>query len=144
MTAGVGLSSLLTPSSCKLRRAILQTVAGIGLGILFLALNIPMQKSLDDDNNELAIGTFIFARQLDAVFGSVLAFTIFTNLFTRDLPQSLPDTLSVHLSLHNNLALCLARSRDSQYSPTCLPEIYPSLYQTRYQNYKKVKILKLC
>lgn len=93
-TAGMGLLSLLTPSSSQVARTSLQTVAGIGLGMLFPALSIPMQASVKVDDNGLAIGTFVFARQLGAVFGLVLGSAIFTNLFTRYLPQSLPDELS--------------------------------------------------
>ena len=92
--AGMGLLSLLTPSSSQVARTSLQTVAGIGLGMLFPALSIPMQASVNVDDNGLAIGTFVFARQLGAVFGLVLGSAIFTNLFSRDLPQSLPDELS--------------------------------------------------
>ena len=93
-TAGMGLLSLLTPSSSQVARTSLQTVSGIGLGMLFPALSIPMQASVNVDDNGLAIGTFVFARQLGAVFGLVLGSAIFTNLFTRDLPRSLPDELS--------------------------------------------------
>ena len=93
-TAGMGLLSLLTPSSSQVARTSLQTVAGLGLGMLFPALSIPMQASVNVDDNGLAIGTFVFARQLGAVFGLVLGSAIFTNLFTRELPQSLPDELS--------------------------------------------------
>ena len=92
--AGMGLLSLLTPSSSQVARTSLQTVAGIGLGMLFPALSIPMQASVNVDDNGLAIGTFVFARQLGAVFGLVLGSAIFTNLFTKYLPQSLPDELS--------------------------------------------------
>ena len=93
-TVGMGLLSLLTPSSSQVARSSLQTVAGIGLGMLYPALSIPMQASVKVDDNGIAIGTFVFARQLGAVFGLVLGSAIFTNLFTKDLPQSLPDELS--------------------------------------------------
>ena len=62
--------------------------------MLFPAFSILMQASVNVDDNGLAIGTFVFARQLGAVFGLVLGSAVFTNLFSRYLPQSLPDERS--------------------------------------------------
>ena len=93
-TVGMGLLSLLAPGSNQLARSSLQTVAGVGLGMLYPALSMPMQASVKVDDNGLAIGTFVFARQLGSVIGLVLGSAIFTNLFTKGLPQSLPDELS--------------------------------------------------
>ena len=115
-TAGMGLLSLLTPSSTQVTRTSLQTVAGIGLGMLFPALSIPMQASVSVDDNGLAIGTFVFARQLGAVFGLVLGSAIFTNLFARDLPRYLPDELS-ELRNSENAESFITRLRSFNLQP---------------------------
>ena len=115
-TAGMGLLSLLTPSSTQVARTSLQTVAGIGLGMLFPALSIPMQASVNVDDNGLAIGTFVFARKLGAVFGLVLGSAIFTNLFARDLPRYLPDELS-ELRNSENAESFITRLRSFNLQP---------------------------
>jgi hypothetical protein len=93
-TVGMGLMSLLDVDSNQATRTGLQIVGGIGLGILYPALSIPMQAAVQVDDNGLAIGTFVFARQLGAVIGLAIGSAIFTNLFRGALPAILPDVLS--------------------------------------------------
>ena len=92
-TVGMGLMSLLALSSSQASRSGLQVVAGIGLGILYPALSIPMQASVKVDDNGLAIGTFVFARQLGSIIGLALGSAIFTNVFKGALPAILPEQL---------------------------------------------------
>ena len=92
-TVGMGLMSLFDEGSNQATRTGLQIVGGIGLGILYPALSIPMQASVQVDDNGLAIGTFVFARQLGAVIGLAIGSAIFTNLFRGALPDILPDAL---------------------------------------------------
>lgn len=93
-TVGMGLMSLIALGSSQASRSGLQIVAGIGLGSLFPALSIPMQAAVNVDDNGLAIGTFVFARQLGAIIGLAMGSAIFTNLFKQALPAHLPDQLS--------------------------------------------------
>lgn len=92
-TVGMGLMSLIALGSSQASRSGLQIVAGTGLGTLFPALSIPMQASAKVDDNGLAIGTLVFARQLGSIIGLALGSAIFTNLFNKALPAKLPDQL---------------------------------------------------
>ncbi len=93
-TIGMGLMSILTLGTKQVDRTGLQIMLGIYLGILFTALSIPMQASVKVDDSGLAIGTFVFARQMGAVVGLAIGSAIFTNLFNHKLPDILPDELS--------------------------------------------------
>ncbi|KAI9715087.1 MAG: hypothetical protein M1812_006205 [Candelaria pacifica] len=92
-TIGMGLMSMLTLGTKQADRIGLQIMLGIGLGILYPALSIPMQASVNVDDSGLAIGTFVFARQMGAVVGLAIGSAIFTNLFNHKLPDILPDKL---------------------------------------------------
>lgn len=94
VTVGMGLMSLLALHTDQAGRSGLQIVAGIGLGILYPALSIPLQAAVEVDDNGLAIGTFVFSRQLGSVIGLALGSAIFTNQFDHYLPNKIPDELT--------------------------------------------------
>ena len=92
-TAGMGILSLLDVNTNQARRVACQLALGIGLGTLFPALTIPTQAAVSCNDNALASGTLVFARQLGAVLGLALGSSIFTNLFQNRLPKILPTEL---------------------------------------------------
>lgn len=94
---GMGTLSLLTATSNAAERSGYQIVGGIGLGMLYPALSLPLQASFSEDTVGIAMGMFVFARHLGAVAGVALGASVFTNSFSRDIKTLRP--LPVELKL---------------------------------------------
>lgn len=92
-TAGMGVMYLLDTTSGQAARIGYQILAGVGLGMLFSSLGIPLQAAVDLDDSGLAMGTFVFLRQTGAVTGLALGAAVFSNSFTSALPEELPPSL---------------------------------------------------
>ena len=73
--------------------------------MLYPSLGIPLQAAVDLEDNRLAMGTFVFARQTGAVIGPALGAAVFSNSFTSSLPEALPSSLETLRS--SNAALSL-------------------------------------
>lgn len=121
-TVGMGLMSLLAQNSGQATRSCLQLVAGTGIGILFPALSIPSQAAVNVDDNGLAIGTFVFARQLGGAVGLAVGSAIFTNTFKGALPQNLPGNL-LPLKSGNNAENFISELRSLGLAPTELAPV---------------------
>ena len=121
-TVGMGLMSLLAQNSSQATRSCLQVVAGTGIGILFPALSIPSQAAVKVDDNGLAIGTFVFARQLGGAVGLALGSAIFTNAFKGALPQNLPEEL-LSLKSGNNAETFISELRTLGLTPAELAPV---------------------
>lgn len=127
-TVGMGLMSLLAQNSSQTTRSCLQLVAGTGIGILFPALSIPTQAAVKVDDNGLAIGTFVFARQLGAAVGLALGSAIFTNAFKGALPNNLPDEL-LPLKSGNNAENFISELRSLGLTPAELAPVLKAYAQ---------------
>lgn len=92
-TVGMGLMILLNRTSVQSARIGYQILAGVGLGMLYPSLGIPLQAAVDLNDNGIAMGTFVFARQTGAVIGLALGAAVFSNSFTSSLPRNLPSSL---------------------------------------------------
>ncbi|KAI4233778.1 MAG: hypothetical protein LQ349_004211 [Xanthoria aureola] len=92
-TAGMGVMYLLNTTSGQAARIGYQILAGVGLGMLFPSLGIPLQAAVELDDSGLAMGTFVFLRQTGAVIGLALGAAVFSNSFTPALPKVLPPSL---------------------------------------------------
>lgn len=91
MTVGVGLLGILNPGSSVAERAGVQTIAGIGLGILHTTLAIPMQASVKHvDDSGMALGQMIFFRLFGAVVGLAIASAVFSSIFAQSITPLLP------------------------------------------------------
>ena len=121
-TVGMGLMSLLAQNSSQANRSCLQLVAGTGIGILFPALSIPTQAAVKVDDNGLAIGTFVFARQLGGAVGLAVGSAIFTNAFKGALPPNLPDDL-LPLKSGNNAENFISELRSLGLTPAELAPV---------------------
>ncbi|WEW58148.1 hypothetical protein PRK78_003615 [Emydomyces testavorans] len=94
-TLGMGLFILFNAHTSLAQRLGLQIIGAIGLGILFPALGIPLQAATDEFQAGIAMGTFVFFRQLGAVIGVALGSGIFGNRFAREIAQvNLPAELA--------------------------------------------------
>jgi hypothetical protein len=89
-TLGMGLLILFSAHSTLAQRLGLQVIGAVGLGILYPALGIPLQAATDDDQAGIAMGNFVFARQLGAVVGLALGSVIFSNRFSAEVSRLLP------------------------------------------------------
>ncbi|EAS35857.3 uncharacterized protein CIMG_01211 [Coccidioides immitis RS] len=93
-TVGMGLFILYDSHTSVPDRVGLQVVAALGLGILFPGLGIPVQAASDELQAGIAMGTFVFARQLGAVIGVALGSGIFANKFAAEIKNvNLPGPL---------------------------------------------------
>lgn len=93
-TLGMGLFVIFDAHTSVANRLGLQIIGATGLGILFPALGIPLQAATDELQVGIAMGTFVFARQLGAVIGVALGSGIFANRFAANIAQvSLPAAL---------------------------------------------------
>lgn len=92
-TAGMGVMYLLNTTSGQAARVGYQILAGVGLGMLYPSLGIPLQAAVELDDSGLAMGTFVFLRQTGAVIGLALGAAVFSNSFTSALPKLLPPGL---------------------------------------------------
>ena len=90
---GMGLMVMLNTTTGQSARVGYQILAGVGLGMLYPSLGIPLQAAVDLNDNGLAMGTFVFARQTGAVIGLALGAAVFSNSFTSSLPKDLPSSL---------------------------------------------------
>lgn len=86
-TVGMGALSLLRATSSSAQRSGYQILGGIGLGMLYPALSLPLQASFDEDEVGIAMGMFVFARQMGAVAGIALGAAIFNNAFAREIKK---------------------------------------------------------
>lgn len=59
----------------------MQTLAGIGIGILFKAIAIPLQAKVNPDDVGLAVGTLVFFRLTGQVIGLAVSAAIFSNVY---------------------------------------------------------------
>ena len=89
-TVGFGVITLLRSTSDAHQRTGFQMLAGAGLGALYPALTIPMQASVPEDDVGLAMGMFVFARQMGGVVGVALGSTVFSNIFTSEIKHLYP------------------------------------------------------
>lgn len=93
-TLGMGLFILFDAHTSIANRLGLQIIGATGLGILFPALGIALQAATDELQAGIAMGTFVFARQLGAVIGVALGSGIFANRFADEIARvTLPDAL---------------------------------------------------
>lgn len=95
-TVGLGTMVLLGFNTPVGIYSILQLSPGIGMGLLFPALGIPLQAAVSTDDAGVAMGTFVFFRALGSTIGVSIGSTIFSNVFSERLR---------HLSLPSNFPL---------------------------------------
>lgn len=83
---GVGLWALWTPQSSVAMTAGLQVFAGIGIGILFTVLTIPMQTSVKDVNDSgIAAGILVSFRLFGGLIGLAICAGVFNNVFQKQV-----------------------------------------------------------
>lgn len=94
--SGFGILSLLRRTSDAHQRSGFQILGGAGLGALYPALTIPMQASVPEEDVGLAMGMFVFSRQMGGVVGVALGSSIFSNVFASDMKKipELPPSLA--------------------------------------------------
>jgi Major Facilitator Superfamily len=95
IATGMGLVSLLDMKSSLAMQVGSQFLTGIGFGILYTILPIPLQASVDKDDVGVATGTLIFVRLLGAVFGLAVGSTIFSAQFGSAISILAPLPLAV-------------------------------------------------
>jgi MFS family permease len=89
MTIGIGLFSLISPTTPTAGWVLLQIFFAIGCGIVMPSLLPAMQADLSDLDTATATATLSFARSFGTVWGSTIASIIFNNRF---------DQLANHIS----------------------------------------------
>ncbi|KAH8821392.1 major facilitator superfamily domain-containing protein [Xylogone sp. PMI_703] len=89
MTIGMGLYSILTPTTITAGWILIQILYAIGCGIVMPSLLPAMQADLSDLDTATATATLAFARSVGTIFGSVIPSIIFNNRF---------DHLAGHIS----------------------------------------------
>lgn len=93
LSVGVGIMSLLDVDTPRSEQLGLQTLAGIGIGVLFTVIAIPLQAKMHPDDVGLAVGTLVFFRLTGQVIGLAVSAAIFSNTYAarvaglKDLPS---------------------------------------------------------
>lgn len=75
------MSLLDLPSSRSLQLG-LQVPGGIGVGILYTIIAIPLQANMHVDDVGLAVGTLVFFRLTGQIIGLAISAAIFSNTYT--------------------------------------------------------------
>lgn len=82
ISVGVGIMSLLDLQSSRSLQLGLQVPGGIGVGILYTIIAIPLQANMHVDDVGLAVGTLVFFRLTGQIIGLAISAAIFSNTFT--------------------------------------------------------------
>lgn len=93
-TIGLATMVLLAHDTPSAEYNGLQIATGLGMGILYPALTIPLQAASTADDAGVATGILVFFRALGSVIGVSLCAAIFSNRFQNQLPGlNLPPAL---------------------------------------------------
>lgn len=90
-TAGIAIMTLLSIDTGVVAGRTLLVLAGLGLGMLYPALTMPVQVSVGADLVGVATGTLVFFRALGMAVGVAVGSAIFTNEFAAGLRRSRLD-----------------------------------------------------
>lgn len=82
ISVGVGIMSLLDLQSSRSLQLSLQVPGGIGVGILYTIIAIPLQAKMHVDDVGLAVGTLVFFRLTGQILGLAISAAIFSNTYT--------------------------------------------------------------
>lgn len=82
ISLGVGSMSLLGLQSSRSLQFGLQVPGGIGVGILYTIIAIPLQATMHVDDVGLAVGTLVFFRLTGQIIGLAISAAIFSNTYT--------------------------------------------------------------
>ena len=124
---GFGTLSLLRRTTNVAQRSGFQVLGGAGLGALYPALTIPMQASVPEEDVGVAMGLFVFARQLGGVIGVALGSTIFSNGFASNMKKLLPLPPSLDFLQNSNAAVSFVpHLKDALIDPVFKPRILDS------------------
>jgi len=85
---GAGLLALWDPSSSLAIKASFQVILGIGTGLLFSILMIPIQACVHVDDMGLAAGILVSFRLFGGLVGLSICSTVFSNVFEKELLSS--------------------------------------------------------
>ncbi|KAK2848493.1 hypothetical protein FQN49_005667 [Arthroderma sp. PD_2] len=97
LAVGAGLLYLIGEDASMAFRAGMPVVVGVGMGVLFTVLIIPVQASVSNvDDMGLAVGLLVFFRLLGGLIGLALGSTIFSSVFAKSAETlgKLPSSLS--------------------------------------------------
>ncbi|KAJ5184838.1 MFS transporter [Penicillium cf. griseofulvum] len=87
ISLGVGIMSLLDLQSSRSVQLGLQVPGGIGVGILYTIIAIPLQANMSVDDVGLAVGTLVFFRLTGQIIGLAISAAIFSNTYTTHASQ---------------------------------------------------------
>ncbi|KAG8906510.1 hypothetical protein FRB99_006730 [Tulasnella sp. 403] len=87
-TLGMGLLSLLSSTSPKATWILFQMIEGIGIGILFSALQFPILASIDVSQNAHALALLVFLQSYSHVWAVVVGASVLQNELKRNLPEA--------------------------------------------------------
>ncbi|KAG8923849.1 hypothetical protein FRC00_005783, partial [Tulasnella sp. 408] len=93
-TVGVGLLSILKPSSNKGMYVGFQIIEGFGIGILYTAPQFPILAPIPVTETAHALAFFTFVRSYAETWGVTLGATILQNELKKNLPQSFLEALT--------------------------------------------------
>ncbi|KAI2686303.1 hypothetical protein CBS147355_1790 [Penicillium roqueforti] len=82
ISLGVGSMSLLGLQSSRSLQFGLQVPGGIGVGVLYTIIAIPLQATMHVDDVGLAVGTLVFFRLTGQIIGLAISAAIFSNTYT--------------------------------------------------------------
>jgi MFS family permease len=85
VTLGIGLLSILTPTSNTSQEIGFQIVEGIGMGTLFPSLQIAAQAPQSEREVGMAVAIFTFVRSFGQTFGVAMGGVIFQNVFDKKI-----------------------------------------------------------
>jgi hypothetical protein len=104
-TIACGLFTLLSPTTTTGERAGYMILMGVGLRILFPALEFSTQAGQPDEDVGIATSTFLFIRSLGQTFGVALGGVIFHNQWDKNLAKDIANgTISSTFHIRGNEA----------------------------------------
>jgi EmrB/QacA subfamily drug resistance transporter len=95
---GLGLLSLLTPTTSLLVSSVYMFVIGFGLGLVMQVLVVAVQNAVPYSQLGTATSTATFFRSIGGSFGVAVLGAVFDSRLLVELPKFLPPSLARHLA----------------------------------------------
>ena len=130
----LGLWCLVGPTTSRAEANSFQALLGIGVGILFTGIQIPLQASVSHvDDTGLVVGMLVVFRYSGGLLGLAVGSTVFNSLFQRSIAavKSLPESEQILEDASQAISFIpMLRTLDlSDQSMSTLIEVYRDAFQ---------------